>query len=100
MTKNYKKYREATKNVDMVEIVRVYDLVMKVLEDYTPKTPIEIRNKEVLADEMEYFENMLNATKTDKCCPRCKTTLYCSDLPDYDYVCPECDENFYNIEVK
>ena len=38
--------------------------------------------------------------ETDKECPRCGSKLYCSDLPEYDYVCVECEENFYECEVK
>ena len=37
---------------------------------------------------------------TDKKCPRCDAKLYCSDLSDYDYICVECEENFYECEVK
>ncbi len=32
-------------------------------------------------------------------CPKCGTRLVASDLPQYDYYCPECDEDFYNCEV-
>lgn len=37
---------------------------------------------------------------TDKNCPRCGNKLLKSDLKDYKYLCLECDENFYGIEVK
>ena len=36
---------------------------------------------------------------TNVVCPRCRTQLLISDLPDYKYLCFECDENFYGIEV-
>lgn len=32
-------------------------------------------------------------------CPKCYGTLEKSDLKDYDFLCLNCDENFYNIEV-
>lgn len=32
-------------------------------------------------------------------CPKCDGPLVKSGLPDYDYYCPECDEDFYNCEV-
>ncbi len=32
-------------------------------------------------------------------CPKCGTRLVASDLPQYDYYCRECDEDFYNCEV-
>lgn len=32
-------------------------------------------------------------------CPRCGDLLYRSDLPQYAYVCYDCDENFFDVEV-
>lgn len=48
----------------------------------------------------ELVHSIVNAIKTEKKCPRCGEILYCSDLPEYDYVCAERDENFYEFEVK
>ena len=31
--------------------------------------------------------------------PRCGKRLYLSDLPQYAYVCYDCDENFFDMEV-
>ncbi len=45
------------------------------------------------------IRSILEAIKTEKRCPKCGDTLYCSDLPEYEYVCVECDENFYEFEV-
>lgn len=36
---------------------------------------------------------------TDKKCPKCGDILYTSDIPNYDYLCIPCDENFYECEV-
>ena len=44
--------------------------------------------------------NIVRELLTDKKCPHCDAPLYCSDLPQYDYVCIECEENFYECEVK
>ena len=44
--------------------------------------------------------NIVKELKTDRKCPRCNAQLYCSDLHEYEYVCVECDENFYEMEVK
>ena len=38
--------------------------------------------------------------KVIKKCFRCGSELLESDLQDYDYLCPNCDENFYEFEVK
>ena len=37
---------------------------------------------------------------TDKKCFRCGSQLLESDLPDYSYLCFECDENMYEFEAK
>lgn len=42
---------------------------------------------------------LLSQLVTNKFCPRCHGKLLLSDLKQYDYVCPECDENFYECEV-
>ena len=33
-------------------------------------------------------------------CPKCGDRLFLSDCPQYDYVCFNCDENFYKCEVE
>jgi len=38
--------------------------------------------------------HVLGPFKTHRSCPHCGATLYLSDLPQYDYVCHDCDENF------
>lgn len=47
----------------------------------------------------EIVHSIVEEITTDKKCPRCGSNLYCSDIEEYDYVCVECDENFYNCEV-
>jgi hypothetical protein len=99
-TANYKKYKEITKHIDMTEIIRVYQLVLPIVGKFRPVTKADIREKQSLEIEMEYLEDIIGKLKTEKTCPRCKNPLYCSDVQEYDYVCAECDENFYECEVK
>ena len=33
-------------------------------------------------------------------CPKCGKQLYTSDVDGYSFVCKECDENFYTVEIK
>lgn len=40
-----------------------------------------------------------NELKVDDNCPNCNNNLLISDLIDYDYLCNDCDENFYSFEV-
>lgn len=52
-------------------------------------------------DDLDYaVHSIVKDIETDKKCPSCGSMLYCSDLPEYDYVCVECEENFYDCEVK
>lgn len=37
---------------------------------------------------------------TNQRCPKCGNLLRTSDLPQYSFVCPSCDENFYGIELE
>ena len=46
--------------------------------------------------ESELYKNY----GTDKKCPKCNATLVKSDLKSYKYLCLECNENFYGIEVQ
>lgn len=34
-----------------------------------------------------------------KKCPKCSNLLHPSDVAGYDYVCYQCDENFYECEI-
>ena len=68
--------------------------------------------KRIILNKMlkKYYNNMYNNLKikekiykkfgTDKKCPHCGKQLIESDLKDYEYLCINCDENFYKIEVE
>lgn len=63
--------------------------------------PTLVNFDEEIDDALDIIvHNIVKELKTDKKCPRCGEVLYYSDLPDYDYVCIECEENFYEFEVK
>ena len=46
---------------------------------------------------IDTLEEYAKAHKTR--CPRCGGILLDSDLPDYTYLCPLCDENFFTFEA-
>ena len=55
------------------------------------------------ATEAETFNYTIRPRRkmiTGKSCPRCQGPLFLSDTPGYKYQCFNCDEDFYNIEVK
>ena len=37
--------------------------------------------------------------QTNAVCPKCGKQLLTTDIPAYAFVCPDCDENFYGIEI-
>ena len=37
--------------------------------------------------------------ETGQKCPRCGCPVYPSDIPEYNYQCFDCDEDFYSFEV-
>ena len=37
--------------------------------------------------------------QTNAVCPKCGKLLLTTDIPAYAFVCPDCDENFYGIEI-
>ena len=44
--------------------------------------------------------NIAYAVHTNKRCPRCGKYLFPPDIRGYQYTCYNCDENFYECEVK
>ncbi len=82
-------------DIPIVSINWLLEDVQKVL----PYVGDALLQKELI-ESAELFRNYINRFLTEKKCPRCKTLLFLSDLPQYDYVCSECDENFDNFELK
>lgn len=74
---------------DIEEVVRVLRDESDALESRLSKT--------VMAGT---FENILNRFKTDKKCPKCGKILYLSDLAEYDYLCTDCQENYFECEIR
>lgn len=73
-TKNYQKHEEIMQKLKAIHVD---------VDTYTTITAMEL----------------LGQLVTDKFCPHCDRRLLLSDLKKYDYVCPECDENFYECEI-
>lgn len=81
-TENYRKFKEALVNTISAEA----------LEEYILGNPDDLMRMNA--------EDVIEKITTSKRCPKCGKILYLSDLPQYDYVCTYCDENFYECEVK
>lgn len=92
---NFKKQFKAIQNLSIVEIVKASDYI-NLLATFVPENNEVLDN---LSDIQEPLLKVIEKCKTDKECPRCRGTLYLSDVPQYEYVCPECDENFFECEI-
>lgn len=69
-----------------------YNLV----REMSPEPRIDIFARRII----EGFDSWGDQAPTGKLCPKCKRDLFPSDVKEYEYVCYNCDENFYNVEVK
>ena len=81
-TENYRKFKETLANTISAEA----------LEEYAMGNPDDLMRINAT--------DVIKKIATNKVCPKCGNLLYLSDLPQYDYVCTCCDENFYECEVK
>lgn len=89
-TKNFIKQKELMKNLSVTDLIKVVDYVDE-LAGFIPK------DNEVLDYLIEYTKPLIDVFSAAECkknCPHCGGSLYLSDLPQYDYVCPNCDKNF------
>ena len=95
-TKNFLKCQEEVSKIGLMNLIKAYDYI-HLLSQFIP------HNNEVL-DELRDIviplEETIEECRTNKECPHCRSLLYLSDLPQYDYVCCGCYENFYESEVK
>lgn len=100
-TKNYLKAKEEMEGISVVDLIRTKWLLDE-LYDAAVFANEKIENR--VADEYKetyaFLERVTDYLITNADCPKCGHALYCSDLPQYDYVCPMCDENFNECEVK
>ena len=81
-TENYKKFVEA-----LVSSVSIDAIVEYVNGD----------EDDLLFTQMQ---DVVRKTVTNVFCPKCDSRLFYSDLPQYDYTCAYCDENFCECEVR
>ena len=76
----------------MYETTFNYNKREKLMQELTEITPIDTY---VILKAKEIIDQLV----TTKRCLYCGGRLLLSDLKQYVYVCPECDENFYEYEV-
>ena len=96
------------------EILKESKIVYEYLIDILDNSDIQLLDnnqgkiKEFLTVISDIYENAYSQTKeynkndlmTVCNCPKCQNKLLISDLIDYTYLCDNCDENYYYIEVE
>ena len=95
-TVNYQDFRKAMEKLSITHIIDIVDYINQ-LSEFIPQ------NYDILdyRDEIiKPFMDVINECKAEKKCPHCGSNVFKSDLPQYDYVCSECNENLYRGEVK
>lgn len=88
-TENYVAHKEAMSGLSVTDLIKTVDYVAA-LSQFLQK------DNEILDDMdsvLEPLANVISELRMDDICS-CGNHLYKSDLPQYDSVCPECDENF------
>ena len=89
-TKNFCIHRETMQTISICDVVKVYDYI-NLISRFIPQ------ENDVL-DDIESIQRplleIINKLRSERECPHCGGLLFLSDLPQYDFVCPLCDENF------
>lgn len=93
---NFEAHHKVMESLSIVDIVRIVDYVNELSTFISPDNEV----LDYLEDVVEPFAEIEDELRTEKECPHCGCYVFKSDLPQYDYVCAECDENFYECEVK
>lgn len=63
-------------------------------------TIIEVEDRLEMLRDNEVIDLCSDLAITSKKCPKCYGPLHESDVEGYDYVCLECDENFFECELR
>lgn len=90
-TYNYQKYvKEMLFTISIGDILQLLNLATSVCDLLPPEN-------DLVEETMSLIEDMgdrLAEFRTGSPCSRCGQPLYLSDLPQYNAVCYECEENF------
>lgn len=95
-TENFLETKKLIGELSVCDLVKVSDY-MNTLTGFVNE------ENEVLDDfynVLNPIDDMIDKLRVNKHCPHCGCFLYKSDVDQYDYVCVDCDENFYECEVR
>lgn len=87
---NFEAHHAAIEQLSIVDIVRAVDYI----NELSTFVPCDNEVLDYLEDVVEPLVKVIDQCRTDEECPQCGCYLFKSDLPQYNYVCAECNENF------
>ena len=91
-TENFKTMKENIKTLTLGDILNIHNIIVSFQCGVKPCVDVE--------EVISMLDDVIMACTTDAICPKCGDRLFLSDCPQYDYVCFNCDENFYKCEVE
>lgn len=102
MSQEHCDFLEGLNNISAIKLKQIVDNYEALLNHYKEHFPWqkEATKIEDFKEDLKSLSDFVEKITTDKHCPKCGELLLKSDLPQYNYVCPLCDENFYDCEVK
>ena len=83
-TENYNKYRQIMDRIDLITLKEITDII----ETFVNVSTLDVKHW------FNYLDTITSEMLTDVKCSSCGDKLYLSDLPQYDYVCLSCNENY------
>lgn len=89
-SKNFEDHQKAIEKLSIVDIVRAVDYI----DELSTFIPCNNEVLDYLSDVVRPLVEVIGKCRTEEECPKCGCYLFKSDLPQYQYVCAECDENF------
>ena len=85
-TLNYMDYKNQMRTIGLNDIYGAVNVMRRLEETGIMSEAMEIT--------IGPLKRLLSNLQTEEKCTKCGKDLYKSDLPQYDYYCIECDENF------
>ena len=98
ITANFKKHEEIKRNLSIAELEFVIDCADRLLDEIVDDNLSEFTWE--LEQSLNPLRRIVDKALTTRVCPKCGQFLLVSDVPEYDYVCSNCDENFYECEAR
>ena len=89
-TQNYIDFCNEIRQLSLPDIVRISNRLASLSALVSTEPEFEDATNEVLYPLRKIIDTLI----VDEKCPKCGKQLFKSDLPQYDFVCVECDENF------